>query len=113
MLKAKDYIEQLELKPHPEGGFYKPSYNSNERKDFLQGERALYTSIYFLLRSEDVSHFHRLQSDELWYFHAGSPLTIHMITPEGRYEEVTLGLQADKGKSLSFSCRSRRFSVLP
>jgi uncharacterized protein len=45
-----------------------------------------------------VSHFHRLKSDELWYYHAGSPLTIHIINENGEYEEVKLGLNLDNGE---------------
>ncbi|ALX48565.1 cupin domain-containing protein [Lentibacillus amyloliquefaciens] len=72
-LNAHDWIRKLNLEPHPEGGFYKQTYAAEALEDHV-----LYTSIYFLLRAGDVSHFHRLKSDELWYFHAGSPLEIHM-----------------------------------
>ena len=54
----------------------------------FEGKRLLYTSIYFLLTSNDVSHFHRLQSDELWYYHGGSPLSVHMIDENGEYRNV-------------------------
>ena len=97
-MKAQKWIDHLELQKHPEGGYYKSTYKSDTMVVEERGERPLYTSIYFLLRSEDVSHFHRLQSDELWYFHAGSSLTIHMITPEGAYHEVALGLDFEKGE---------------
>lgn len=97
-MDAKKWIEQLELEPHPEGGFYKSTYSSDLLTDCAQGERPFYTSIYFLLRSEDVSHFHRLQSDEIWYFHGGSSLTVHMITPDGVYKEVAVGLDVEKGE---------------
>ena len=95
------WIEKLELIPHPEGGFYKETFQSGEKVN-IYGERKLYTSIYFLLRSQDVSHFHRLKSDELWYFHAGSPLTIHMIHENGEYEEVKLGLNIENGEVPQF-----------
>jgi len=101
-MQAQKWINQLELVPHPEGGYYKSTYKSDILVEREQGKRALYTSIYFLLRSEDISHFHRLQSDELWYFHAGSSLTIHMITPEGEYQEVSLGLDIEKGEVPQF-----------
>ncbi|MFC7319702.1 cupin domain-containing protein [Halobacillus campisalis] len=101
-MDAQNFIDQLQLEPHPEGGYYKPTYASEKVERFAQGDRSLYTSIYFLLRSGEVSHFHRLQSDELWYFHAGSSLTIHMIYPDGKYEEVKLGLHVDKGEVPQF-----------
>ncbi|ASN05878.1 cupin domain-containing protein [Virgibacillus necropolis] len=98
------YVSKLELVPHPEGGYYKRTFESGERtsdqelKVNFAGKRKLYTSIYFLLRSHDVSHFHRLKSDELWYYHAGSPLTIHIIDENGKYKEIKLGLNFDKGE---------------
>ena len=101
-MEAQKWIDQLELTPHPEGGHYASTYRSDILVECEQGERPLYTSIYFLLRSGDVSHFHRLQSDELWYFHAGSSLTIHMITPDGEYREVSLGIDITNGEVPQF-----------
>lgn len=98
MFNAETYIEKLQLEPHPEGGFYRSTFQSDEWMSCTQGQRRLYTSIYFLLRSQDVSHFHRLQSDELWYFHAGSPLTVHIIHVDGTYEALKLGLNVEKGE---------------
>lgn len=92
---ANDWIRELKLEPHSEGGFFSSTFSSAET---INGDRSLYTSIYFLLRSEDVSHFHQLKSDELWYFHEGSPLTIYMIHENGVYEEVHLGLNIEKGE---------------
>lgn len=100
---AQDYITKLGLLPHPEGGFYKSTFTSEAviaNKEYIgdDKERKLYTSIYFLLRSEDISHLHRLKSDELWYYHGGSPLTVHMIHENGEYEAVKLGLNLDEGE---------------
>ncbi|WP_332694999.1 cupin domain-containing protein [Halalkalibacter lacteus] len=94
--QADYWIQHLNLEAHPEGGFFKRSFRSGE--EIPSKARMLYTSIYFLLRSDDVSHFHRLQSDELWYFHAGSSLSVHMIHENGEYEEARLGLNLDKGE---------------
>ena len=98
------YISKLGLEPHPEGGYFKRTFASQEQitdqeltVDF-EGKRMLYTSIYFLLTSNDVSHFHRLQSDELWYYHAGSPLSVHMIDENGEYTEHKLGLDLENGE---------------
>jgi len=101
-MKAQELISQLKLEQHPEGGYYRSTYQSDLTTKCTQGERPLYTSIYFLLSSGDVSHFHRLQSDEIWYFHGGSSLTVHMITPAGKYEEVALGLDIENGEVPQF-----------
>ena len=98
------YISKLGLEPHPEGGYFKRIYESGEMitdqelSVSFEGKRLLYTSIYFLLTSKDVSHFHRLQSDELWYYHGGSPLSVHIIDENGEYQERKLGLNLDKGE---------------
>ncbi|WNS76539.1 cupin domain-containing protein [Bacillus sp. DTU_2020_1000418_1_SI_GHA_SEK_038] len=101
---AQYFVSKLGLEPHPEGGYYKRTFESGERTSDqeltvnFEGKRKLYTSIYFLLTSNDLSHLHRLKSDELWYYHAGSPLTIHIIHENGEYEEIKLGLNLDKGE---------------
>lgn len=98
------YISKLGLTPHPEGGFFKETFMSTEMTSDQElsvnfdGKRRLYTSIYFLLTSQNISHFHRLKSDELWYYHAGSPLSIHLIDENGAYKEIRLGLDLDNGE---------------
>ncbi|MDF2856245.1 MAG: cupin [Neobacillus sp.] len=100
----KQWVAKLELLPHPEGGYFKQTFESEERTSDnelsikFEGQRKLYTSIYFLLSSQDVSHFHRLKSDELWYYHAGSPLTVHVIHENGDYEEMKVGMNLDQGE---------------
>lgn len=88
--RISELIEILGLIAHPEGGFYAETYRSAESLTTLSGERSLATSIYFLLRSEDVSHFHRIKSDELWFWHEGSPLSVHLLGEKG-HEILKLG----------------------
>jgi uncharacterized protein len=101
---AEDYIRNLDLQPHPEGGFYREIYRS-EHTLFTQHnetesppERNLLTSIYFLLHNGDTSCFHRLKSDEIWYFHAGDPIAIHTIDAQKSYRCVMLGPDAGHGE---------------
>ncbi|MGL4762858.1 MAG: cupin domain-containing protein [Sarcina sp.] len=102
---AQYFIESLDMIAHPEGGYYKPSFESEERitstdlETKFEGERILWTSIYFLLRDGEVSNFHRLKSDEMWYYHAGNSLTIYMISPEGILTTKQLGLDIKNGES--------------
>ena len=84
-------VKSLNLLPHPEGGSYKETFRSAEGIKTEMGERNLCTSIFFLLTSENVSKFHRIKSDELWFFHEGSPLTVHTLGESG-YESFSLGL---------------------
>ena len=86
MTSIETIIEKLDLKPHPEGGYYKETYRSVDT--CLDGSRNLQTAIYFLLTSDNVSHFHRIKSDEIWYFHAGSPLIVHTLTDKGHTQHL-------------------------
>jgi len=91
MRSADDWIETLGLEPHPEGGFYRETYRSHR---LLGGRAPVSTAIYFLLRSGDVSAFHRILSDEMWHLYAVTPLTrlrIWRLTPEGRLGTFLLG----------------------
>jgi hypothetical protein len=88
--RAQEIIEKFNLKSHPEGGFYVETYRSLEN---IPGkDRQLLTSIYFLITGNSISRFHRIQSDECWYFHEGSPLLVHSILPNGEHQVTELGL---------------------
>ena len=102
MKNAKYWIENLELLPHPEGGFYKEVYRSGESfnpKGF-DGQRSYLTSINFLLEEGNVSHFHSIKSDELWCYHAGDSLSVFVIYPDGKLEELKIGPNIEKGEVL-------------
>lgn len=83
------WIERLQLQVHPEGGFYKEIYRSNDIVDStnqLVGEkRPSSTSIYYLLDSDTKSFCHKLKSDEIWYFHAGKSVTLYLIDEKGNW----------------------------
>lgn len=95
------WIDHYKMAGHEEGGFFYQVLKSDQTIQ-LEGQkpRALYTSIYFLLTSNNPSRFHRLTADEVWYYHYGSPLTVHMITAEGDYQQVTLGTDVEQGQVL-------------
>lgn len=101
---ATYYIDALKMTSHPEGGYYKESFMSETvlKAQVLgsepTGNRQLWTSIYFLLETGEVSNLHRLKADEMWYFHDGSPLSIYMIAPDGQLHMRQLGLDISKGE---------------
>ena len=96
---AQYFIDKLEMLPHVEGGYYKECLASSETLvTDSRGGRQLWSSIYFLLEMGDVSHLHRLHSDEVWYYHSGSSLTIYMISPEGTLITQQLGCDLEKGE---------------
>lgn len=99
------WINHLELHPHPEGGYYKEMYRSSERiaaaglPDRFEGDRSFSTAIYFLLRSEDRSVFHRIKSDEVWHFYQGSTLLIYVFQ-KNELKIIKLGSDLENGESL-------------
>ncbi|MDE2998264.1 MAG: cupin domain-containing protein [Gemmatimonadota bacterium] len=108
MNRNADYwISELNLKAHPEGGHYREIYRSCETvqardlPDRFNGPRAFSTAIYYLLEGNDYSALHRIRSDEIWHFYAGSSITIHTIDQSGVYERALLGNNPDNGESLT------------
>lgn len=87
----------LNLVPHPEGGYFKEVYRSEEKlsKDSLperyNSARSISTSIYFLLEGEQVSMFHKIRSDETWHFYDGSVVKIYILANDGQISEILLG----------------------
>lgn len=103
MTNYKDWIKDLGLLPHPEGGYYKETYLHPETLFTQKGERSLSSSCLFLLTEENPSHLHRLSADETWFYHSGNALTVHCIFPDGNYEEVKIGPDVKKGQLLSWT----------
>jgi uncharacterized protein len=75
MLAAADVIRLLDLKPHPEGGYFRETFRDARTID---DNRAASTSIYFLLARGERSHWHRVDAAEVWHFYAGAPLLLRI-----------------------------------
>ncbi|XOV94471.1 MAG: cupin domain-containing protein [Bacteroidota bacterium] len=97
MKSAAYWIDRLKLQTHPEGGYFREVYRSQDEMvhPVHNEKRNLATSIYFLLEGNNISHFHELDSDELWYFHEGSGAIIHVFE-EGKYKKHLLS-NAEEG----------------
>ncbi|QHI34800.1 hypothetical protein IMCC3317_01440 [Kordia antarctica] len=97
-------VENLQLFPHPEGGFYKEVYRSEKviskeaLPDNFSGDRSYCTSIYFLLTSGNFSAFHRIKQDEIWHFYSGTSLSVHVIDKKGNYTEYKVGMDFRNGE---------------
>lgn len=103
-MTVADYVQRLNLQPHPEGGYFAETYRSSEeiQQDALpnrfNGPRAFSTAIYFLLENGQFSSLHRIQADEVWHFYAGGPLDIYVIDPSGALTVIRLGNKLDQGE---------------
>ncbi len=102
--EIQQLIETLDLKAHPEGGYYKETYRSTGyiAQGYLgsqfSGDRHYCTGIYFLLTSKTFSAFHRIQQDEMWHFYKGSTLKLHIISKTGVYSCILIGNNIVKGE---------------
>jgi uncharacterized protein len=84
--RAEQLIRDLGLQPHPEGGHYVEVHRS----------RAV-TTIYFLLRGDEKSRWHRVRSEEIWHFYEGAPLELLQLDPDGGdLERIILGPWSDR-----------------
>ena len=104
---ADYWISRLNLKAHPEGGYFREIYRSEETvpaevlPERFSGPRTFSTAIYFLLTGNEFSALHRIQSDEIWHFYAGSSVTIHTIDRTGAYDRMVLGNDPDNHGSFA------------
>lgn len=83
MSDIDDLVRYYDLKPHPEGGYYKETFRSDIMVQTQEGQRSSGTAIVYLLSGSDVSHFHKIDADEIWHFHQGGPLAIHSLKSDG------------------------------
>ena len=92
-LGAEEVVAQLGLAPHPEGGWFREIF----RAESEPGRRGACTSIYYLLRAGERSHWHRIDAVEIWNFHAGAPLALD-IADDSRRRSIVLGLDFTAGQ---------------
>lgn len=99
---ADFWVRTLGLAPHPEGGCFRETWRSAETAEGLPerfgGPRSLGTSILYLLRAGEHSRLHRLRADEVWHFHDGGPLHLHLLEPATGYRRLTLGRDPERGE---------------
>ncbi|OFX74552.1 MAG: hypothetical protein A2X12_11715 [Bacteroidetes bacterium GWE2_29_8] len=90
-------VKKLNMSPHPEGGYYVETYRSEINVDNIYANakygdsRKIATCIYYLLTNNDVSKFHKLKSDEFWFYHTGSSAMVYIINKDGILEKRKLG----------------------
>ena len=94
-MDADDIIRTLELEPHPEGGWYRETF----RAESVAGECGALTAIYYLLRENERSHWHRvLDADEVWNWYVGAPLALSLWSENRAAEEIALGSNIGVGE---------------
>ena len=100
MKDANYWIGNLNLQAHPEGGYFKETYRSEDIVLNKYGKnRSASTGIYFLITSANFSAFHKIESDEMWHFHGGSPLVVYVLMPDGELNILQIGNDLEKGQT--------------
>lgn len=95
------WTADLDLTPHPEGGWYAETYRHESTTAVVAGTRSLGTAIYFLLLPGESSAWHRVASDELWFHHRGGPLRLWLggaADEPGQATELVLGSDLEAGQ---------------
>ncbi len=107
-LSMADIITHYSMSRHPEGGWYKRTYQSDgviaaECLPGFKGARHYSTAILYLLPGGEKSALHRIKQDETWHFYLGSGLRLVMITPQGEHREIVLGPSITAGEFLQYT----------
>ena len=93
-MTADEIIATLGLQPHPEGGHFAETY----RDPLLVNGRAASTAIFYLLKSGECSHWHRVDAAEVWHYHAGAPLELRIADAGGAVAAHVLGMNLMDGE---------------
>lgn len=94
-MNAEDIIDHLDLRAHPEGGWYKETLVSYDQ----DGHRSDISAIYFLLKQGETAHWHKItDANEIWSWHAGSVLSIYRRQDDEPVEILKLGCDLRKGE---------------
>jgi predicted cupin superfamily sugar epimerase len=92
-MNADDVIRLLDLKPHPEGGYFRETFRDSE----THNGRSHSTAIYYLLKAGDVARWHRVDATEVWHWYSGDPLELRLHDESGS-RSIVLGQGLAEGQ---------------
>ncbi len=111
-MTVETLVKELDLLPHPEGGYYKETYRSEGKiaqsclsPDFT-GERNMATGIYFLIEKGNFSALHKIKSDETWHFYYGDALEVIEISEQGILTITQIGSHLLKGETFQYTVKA-------
>ena len=79
-MEADNLIKKLNMISHPEGGHYVENFKNKN-----------VSQIYYLLKKDEKSHWHRLTKNEILHFYSGDPLEVFTSNDGVNYEVFSLG----------------------
>ncbi|SFT75381.1 hypothetical protein SAMN05444141_103150 [Pseudovibrio denitrificans] len=91
---ADEIIAELQMKEHPEGGYYTETFRDTEGPE----GRGYSTAIYYLLKRGQRSHWHRIDAIETWHYYGGAPLKLSISTAESERTDIILGMDVLSGQ---------------
>lgn len=95
MTDCQSIIDTLNLEPHPEGGWFMETW----RVFPAPGKRSVVSAIYYLLDQGQTCQWHRIDCQEIWFWHAGSALTFRISeTDQDQPAQTVLGPAILKGQ---------------
>ena len=80
MSDAESIIKDLSLEPHPEGGHFVECFRTES-----------ISIIYYLLKKNEKSHWHRLKKNEILHFYFGDNLEVYTSENGINYNVFYLG----------------------
>ena len=111
-MTVETLVKELDLLPHPEGGYYKETYRSEGKitqsclsLDF-KGDRNMATGIYFLIEKGNFSALHKIKSDETWHFYYGDALEVIEINEQGNLTITQIGSNILKGETFQYTVKA-------
>lgn len=108
-------VKALNLQAHPEGGFYKEMYRSDELIPIsglpqrFPASRVFATAIYFLIDANNFSALHKIKSDETWHFYAGDALEVIEIDAKGHLHITHVGASLQAGEVFQYTVKAGRW----
>ena len=82
MINPEVLIKKLKLVPHSEGGYFSESFRDKKGSVSL---------IYYLLKKNEVSQWHRLKKNEILHFYDGDPIKIYLSKDKKEVSHIVLG----------------------
>lgn len=96
-MNVEQIVKLLDLKKHPEGGYYRETYRSDDSiacsalPAGYSSDRSVATCIYYLLTADTFSCMHKVASDEIFHFYLGDPIEMLQLHPDGSSNTFRIG----------------------
>jgi len=99
-------IQHFQLEPLAiEGGMFRAHYRNVEQipaaalPSRYTHAKATNSAIVYLHQPHTCSLLHRLNTDEIYHFYSGDPVTLLLLYPDGHFETPTLGQAYAQGQT--------------